>query len=396
MRVLIINDKLICGGAEIYALNLKNILDGEGIETKLLCFDRDYEKNINKVEHKENIDNIKVGKMKLNKVIFNSILYYKIRKKIKNFNPDKIILNNIFYSPITQIKALKGYDVYQIVHDYSIVCPKSTCIKQNSDICRGYKMDNCLKKCKYHSSKITLMVKLLLIKIMQKFKKKYIRKFIAPSEKLNETLLDYGYDSVCINNPIEIKNKKMELSENKFTNKRFIYVGEISERKGIFEFLEVFLQYAKKNNLTIDIIGKANKIENKEKFENLCKNNKEINYLDYLPNQEVLLKVNEAYCLVVPSIWIENYPTTVLEAQVQKTLVIGSDRGGIPEILQNNRGYIFDIKNPVDISQTLEKVMNLSKKEYKQIVNNAYMYVSTNNSYDEYARRIKETLNIVR
>ena len=44
MKILIINDKLICGGAEVYTLNLKNILNGENIQTRLLCFDRDYEK----------------------------------------------------------------------------------------------------------------------------------------------------------------------------------------------------------------------------------------------------------------------------------------------------------------------------------------------------------------
>ena len=189
MKVLIINDKLICSGAEIYTQNLKDILSKNDIEVKLLCFDNEYKKNINKVENSQNIENIDVSNNKLNKVIFNFILYYKIRKKIKEYTPDKIILNNIFYSPITQIKALKGYEVYQIVHDYSIICPKSTCIKPNLDVCKGYKESKCIKECKYHSSKIFIIVKLQLTKKMEKLRKKYINKFIAPSEKLNQYLL---------------------------------------------------------------------------------------------------------------------------------------------------------------------------------------------------------------
>lgn len=395
MRILIINDKLMFGGAEIYILNLKKILENnKENQVKLMTFDNKFETKIGEITNNQNIVNLypKNCLGKINKFIFNLGLYCKIRKEIKKFNPDKIILNNIFYSPITQIRALKGYDVYQVVHDYSIVCPKSTCVKENFDICKGYKTCKCVKECKYHSSKISMILKLYLTKKMEKLRKKYIKQFVSPSECLNKYLLDNGYNSICINNPIEIKNRKIELDKEKFINKKFIFVGEISERKGIFKFLNVFVQFAEKNDVTIDLIGKIDTLENEKKLSKLIEKYRTINYIGYLPNEEVLKKVRQAYCLVVPSLWIENYPTTILEAQLQKTLVIGSNRGGIPEMLQNNRGYIFDINNKKDIYDILEKINILKEEEYEKIINNAYEYVCSNNSYELYKEKLQNIL----
>ena len=56
MKILIINDKFKCGGAEIYALNLKKILEKDKNNVQLLLFDNDYhEKELNKDHSIQNI-----------------------------------------------------------------------------------------------------------------------------------------------------------------------------------------------------------------------------------------------------------------------------------------------------------------------------------------------------
>lgn len=391
MKILIVNDKLIQGGTEIYALNLKEVLEKEN-DVYLLTFDSKFNENIKKINNNKNIINIKLNSKlgKINKLLFNPYICKKIRKEVKKINPDKIIINNIFYSPITQIKALRGYELYQIVHDYSVVCPKSTCLKDDMNICDGYKQEKCTKQCLYHESKMTLKFKLNLTKRMEKLRKKYIKKFISPSEKLNEYLENYNYDSVCINNPIKIiRTNKIE---NKKETKKYIYVGAINENKGIFKFIEAFNIFSKDRNVQLEILGKPSTEKDNEKLNLLIKNNSKIIKVGFVQNEEALKKVGESDYIVVPSLWMENYPTTVLEAMMLETFIIGSNRGGIPEMLGNSRGLLFDIINKEDIIEKLTKTYEMKEKEYSQIVANAKEYVNENNNFENYYTKINKIL----
>ena len=268
MNILIINEKLIDGGAEVYALNLYNLLNENGYNTYLLCFDNDFLNNINQIKkNKKNIFNINV-KSKISKIILNPVIYLKIRKLLKKIKPDKIIVNNIFSSPITQITALKGYECYQVIHDYSIICPKSTCLKDNYILCDGYKKSKCIKECKYHNSRISLKIKLCLTKIMEKLRKKYIKKLISPSECLNDFLLKNKYDSICINNPIN-HTEPIKQEWRNTTVKKYIYIGAISERKGIFKFIDAFNKFSENNQVKLEMIGKTNSNEDNLKLKNI-------------------------------------------------------------------------------------------------------------------------------
>ena len=393
MRILIVNEKLIQGGKEIYVLNLKEIMK-KNKKIYLLTFEEKFKNNIKKIENNKNIINIEINNRigKINKILFNPFLYKRIREQVKKINPDKVIINNTFYSPITQIKALKGYELYQIVHDYSIVCPKSTCLKDNMHICEGFATEKCYKECKYHNSKISLILKLRLTKKIEKVKKKYIKKFISPSEQLNKYILKYNYDSICINNPLKYVQKGYIEKDKK--NKKIIYVGAINDNKGIFKFIEAFNSFSLEKDIKLEIIGKPSTENDRKKLENLIKNNTKIINVGFIPNDEVLKKISEANYMVVPSLWMENYPTTVLEAMMMKTVVLGSNRGGIPEMLNNNRGITFDIMDKENMLQALNRIYNLSEEEYNEMVDNAYNYVKENNSFKNYYERIRKQLEI--
>lgn len=83
MKILIINELLISGGAEQSCLKTKKILEQNNHEVYYLNFDNEFEKNILEVENKKNIINIKIHNNNINKIIFNLYYYFKIRKTIK-------------------------------------------------------------------------------------------------------------------------------------------------------------------------------------------------------------------------------------------------------------------------------------------------------------------------
>ena len=389
MKILIVNEFLIFGGAEQSCLKMKKILEKDN-EVIYLNFDKDYEEKIKEVNNCNNIINIKLGSIKIKKGIYNIFVCKKIRNKIKEINPDKIILNNLFSSPITQLKAMKGYEVYQIIRDYYAVCPKSTCIRNDYSICDGYKFSNCCKEC---NKSLKMILKLHLIRKLERIRKKIVKQVISPSEKLNEYLKKFGYNSICINNPMEIAKESIE---NKIKCpdqlKKYIYLGNISEIKGIYKFIEVFNQFSQNKNVELKIVGRCAGAEDEKRIEELVEKNPKIKYIGYKPHKEIIEILKESNFIVVPSLWIENYPTTALQGMLYKCLVLGSNRGGIPEIIGDNRGILFDILNAEDILDKLEKSFNMTKEEYSTIINRAFEYVIDNNSFDKYYERIMKAI----
>ncbi len=88
--------------------------------------------------------------------------------------------------------------------------------------------------------------------------------------------------------------------------------------------------------------------------------------------QEVLVHLNKCSIFVVPSIWNDPCPLTVLEGMAAGKVVVTSNKGGIPELI-GDAGIII---NPLDISSfssvllehvsNKEKVVELGKKSKKK------------------------------
>ena len=68
---------------------------------------------------------------------------------------------------------------------------------------------------------------------------------------------------------------------------------------------------------------------------------------------------SEIDVLVVPSIWNENCPLTILEAFFAKTPVIASRIGGIPELVKDKEnGLLFECGNFDDLYDKMETFIN--------------------------------------
>jgi len=72
--------------------------------------------------------------------------------------------------------------------------------------------------------------------------------------------------------------------------------------------------------------------------------------------------------VVLPAQWYENAPISVLEALALGKPVIGSDIGGIPEMVRHDEnGWLFPAMDEAALAQTLRKVAGMPD----QIIANA-------------------------
>lgn len=386
MKILIINDLLVAGGAEMQGIREKNILEKNFHNVFYLSFDK--QNNLEQYTKKNNFINIPIEnyglKKIVNKLFFNRNLYKNIIKEIDKISPDIIHVNNLYLASKTQYKALSNYsNTIQTIRDYSAVCPLNTCIKYDGSVCLGMKYNNCLLEC---GKNIKLISAIVRNKKNNRCRIKSIKKYICPSEKLTEYCKNHDYDIECINNPFDFDKFTEFKKKANFKNKKYLYYGNISKEKGVLQLIDAFLKFKEnKENVELILAGKID--DNIRKIIDFHIEVNNIKYLGYLNYKDMIKVLEEIYTIVVPSKWMENYPNTVLEAKAMDTLVIGSNRGGIPEMIHDKR-FIFDIDNIDDIIKVLNNSYYIEIQEYNNITKLNKDQCKQNNNIDKYYDKI--------
>lgn len=82
--------------------------------------------------------------------------------------------------------------------------------------------------------------------------------------------------------------------------------------------------------------------------------------------------------VVCVSSWWENMPMACIEAMLCGCIVIGTQNGGISEIIQDGEnGFLMEPKNPEDLAKKLEKVLSLNLERKREISVNATRRIKT-------------------
>ncbi|WP_294666472.1 glycosyltransferase family 4 protein [uncultured Fusobacterium sp.] len=155
-----------------------------------------------------------------------------------------------------------------------------------------------------------------------------------------------------IGNTVDIKSEKIGEKENSIC-----YSGSIRKGKGIKTLIKTFNELENKS-IKLFLIGRG-KMEDEIIGENIVK----FGWKNKGENYEIIKK---SKILVLPSEWPEAFGRVLIEAINLGTLPIGSDSGGIPEVLNYNEKYIFKTKDSNDLKEKIIRILNLSEEEYKK------------------------------
>ena len=91
--------------------------------------------------------------------------------------------------------------------------------------------------------------------------------------------------------------------------------------------------------------------------------------------------IKSSNVVVVPS-RMESLPTIVKEAFYLNVPVIGTDVGGIPELIKNNEtGLIVPPENPFELAQAINELLSDKEKSEKLAVN-GNTFVKNNMTWD--------------
>lgn len=399
MKILMVNKFFyIKGGSETYYFSLKKLLEKNGHE--VIDFSMKDEKNFESEYSKffvEGIDYNKkqsiMSKVKAGlKIIYSFEAKRKLEELIKETKPDIAHLH-IFQHQLSLsiLDVLKKYNIPIVytAHDLKMICPNYKMLTHGEicERCKNGKYYNCLKyKCLKDS---TLKSAIGMTEAyVNKWRKAYdkIDYIITPSKFYKDKFIEFGVNPDKVSHIPNFLDTK-EVEYDKLDNQDyFLYFGRLSEEKGIMTLIKAMNAI----NATLKVVGTG---PLKEEIDNNIKNNnlKNIEVLGFKSGKELNTLVANAKAVVLPSEWYENGPYSAIESLRLKRPLIGSDLGGIPELIdEGENGYVFKHGDVEDLNEKLKKIENLSEDELKVLQDNAYNAFLNNYSENLHYRKIKE------
>jgi glycosyltransferase involved in cell wall biosynthesis len=361
LKILYVNKfHYLKGGSEKYYFELAELMKEKG--HKVAFFSMENEKNI-KTEDKEyfvkEIDLDTGSKLKALDVIYSKENEKRMTEALEDFKPDIVHINN-FQRQLSAsiIKAInkKNIPIVFTAHDMQAICPASAMLYKGK-ICeeciqKGYKA--CLEKKCIKDSKLKSILSVIEAKYYRKNKiYKKIDYIIAPSEFIKNQLikgkLEYQKIQTLHNFVTDEKNKL-----NNVIGDYAFYFGRLSIEKGILNLIEAIKNI---DNGKLVIAGDGPEKEKIIRFieENELEN--KVKLVGYLGQNEIKSYIRNARFIVVPSIWYENCPYSILETMEIGKPIIGSRIGGIPELIENEKnGYLYKYDDVKELSERMEKL----------------------------------------
>lgn len=290
------------------------------------------------------------------------VLQERFSEVLHDIGPDIVHFHNIYgLSPklIDEVHKLR-IPMAMTLHDYWAICFKNLLLDNKNEVCK--REDSKCKDCQPLHGKNNMTNSERNALVMQSLKK--VDLFISPSRYLAERFIKAGLKK----DKVRIINNGIDLSRFNYAKKtksgrlRIGYMGQIIRHKGLKNLFIAF------SMLSDEVAGKVSLIlfgSGERPFMEYCRGlsrrlgiDRSVRFAGVVDNKKIGERLRGIDVLVVPSVWPENSPVSIMEALATGTPVLASDIGGIPELVQDGvHGYLHKYDDPVSLKNNIEKVV---------------------------------------
>lgn len=391
MRVLLAHKlHYVTGGAEVFYFEVGRVLESHGHE--VAYFSTEHEKNegvegyfVPEPQYKDS--NI-ISRIKgLPEVFYSGQKKQKMIEAINDFKPDilHVFAIHVHLTP-SILEAAKecAVPVLMSCNDYKHICPNYKLYDGASicEACKGGKFFNALlKKCCHNSLSYSAasMVEAYVHEVKDVYQK-YVDKYLFASnfmlEKTKEFWIDKDVSYGILRNPFDAGDKELVLS-----GEYALYFGRIIDEKGV----DLLVKEASLLDVPLKIVGDGPDLVSLQNYvREIAAYN--IEFLGALWGEALTTVLNKSAFVIVPSLWHENFPYVIFQAFAAGKPVLGSNRGGIPELVGEDRGLIFDVEVVGDLSSKIQVLwedkrllsdMGAAARDYVEVEFNDEVFYNT-------------------
>jgi glycosyltransferase involved in cell wall biosynthesis len=183
-----------------------------------------------------------------------------------------------------------------------------------------------------------------------------IAAFVAPSRIVIEKMIAGGFDPAKMHHIptfVDASDKAPDYNPGGY----FLYAGAIDPFKGVRVLLEAFATMRGGGSTRLVIAGYSlGDEEERLKAEVQQRAIAGVEFPGFQQGEALAKLYRGARCVVMPTLWYENMPNVVLEAMAYGKPVIGSDLGGVAEVIKDGKdGLLFKPGDAASLRDRLEE-----------------------------------------
>lgn len=251
----------------------------------------------------------------------------KISEVIRNFKPEIIHCHGWILFSLVEANKYHKIPLIVTLHDYGLICPTRTMLVSEKALCNepfGPKCISCGKK------NFGLLKSIAAYKTLNIFRKKLssVNKFVAVSKFVKEVHEEYmRFNNIhVISNFYKPEIQSLQSLTISFPKQFILFVGALTYSKGVYALIDAYQKITTDIKLVLIGLNHSNMG---------FKNSDKIIVLENQPHNVVMEAWRRCCFGVVPSIWPDPCPTVIFEGMACHKAIIGSDIGGIKDIVIN-------------------------------------------------------------
>jgi len=397
MRILLVNKFFYPkGGAETYYFALRNLLLSKGhtiidfamADSKNLPSDYEtyFVSNVDYNDVESLSEQVKIAA----RTIYSVEAKEKFRSLVQDTKPDLVHLNNFHHqiSPsILDITKNSHIPTVYTAHDLKLVCP-SYLMYNNRGICEKCKpnkyyhctLNKCIKQSIAKSSIATIEA------YYYHSRKSYqaIDRIITPSSFHRNKMIDWGTPTDQIVHLPNFLDQDFEPGAEVPIDEYYIYTGRLSREKGLFTLVEAFIELG----LKLIIVGDGP--ERVSLTELLMRRGiTNISLVGFKSGDKLRDLVQNSRAVIIPSECYENGPYSAIEALQLARPLIGSNIGGIPELIDGN-GFLFDPGVVRSLVSAVRRMEETTEVDYQQMSLSSKRLFRENHTSDQHYKALSQ------
>ena len=387
-------------GSEVYTQTLAHGLRDQGIDVSVFAreedpFSPDYRLRNESDPMWEDIPVFLVNHARSNARFRNEEIDRIFGELLEEIKPDVVHFGHLNHLSTGLIDVAKDHGVRIVftLHDFWLMCPRGQFLQWGLTgnepwrLCKGQEDRKCAEHCfnrfvtgldedhgvEYwtgwvrdrmgHIRKMCSLVDLFLAP-SRNLMDRHVNEFGMDESKIR--YLDYGFD-------VQRLAGRNRVPENEFV---FGYIGRHHPSKGIDRLITAFSGL--NGNTLLGIWGRpegqlSSYLMRLERELDIPKDT--IEWLPEYRNENIVSEVfNKCDCIVVPSIWDENSPLVIHEAQQTGVPVITADHGGMGEYVKNGvNGITFKHRDVEDLRSKMQYAVD-NRSKMRDLGERRYLY----------------------
>lgn len=335
MRVLMLSDSYEGGGAEAVFRDTVKVSREAGFDTEYFV----PEQKTNAISY-----------------IFSFKNYRHLSSRLNTFRPDVIHLHNYYHflSPsvllaIKQYKSRQTCRVIHTAHDFHLLCPNSgfqyfikgkriNFSAGHNNVHLHYMFDH---RSRFHSL-LKVLQHVLAYRVLKL--RDVLDVIITPGEFMKTVMRRYGITGRIdvIRNPVALCSVTADMSgRNQIV--QLVYAGRLSPEKGLTEFLSK-LNKETTQEIIFHIYGDGEMAAALKSF--ICRKGLVIYLHGKIERSELMAEIAGYDIFVLPSVWYENAPVSLIEAAAAGLPLLVPGYGGLLEMARESAHYFtFDYED---------------------------------------------------